>query len=256
MSNGLTLWAEREVQIVKDFWSKKEDPTEGEYSIKCAEKALELYKQLCSQGHSGESVSQTVAILNRMVETMPLSKITEDEKEWNLVSDKTEEGTNIYNSEGKLVSERKEICLYQSARMSSLFKNITKEGKVYYNDFNRYVCIDINTRNTFGSKLVEEILDGIYPIKMPYYPTREKYKIFCEDFDSIKAEVGTWDTKAVLYLITPKYERIEINRFFKDENYKLVEITSEEFNDRKQRYMKILEELKRQKYIKKNESRA
>ena len=48
---------------------------------------------------------------------------------------------------------------------------------------------------------------------------------------------GDWDTTAVLYVIKPNGERVEINRYF-DEAGDTREITKEEYQEREKQFIK------------------
>ena len=81
---------------------------------------------------------------------------------------------------------------------------------------------------------------------MPYYPLNKPYKIYTEDFLTEKGH-GDFDTRAYFYILTPKGDKVIINRFFKEveveniEEYKYSsyhptvwkEITEDEYNIRK-----------------------
>lgn len=67
---------------------------------------LELMTVFCSQGHSGGSAMQTLAMFNLLIQGRPLSPLTFEEKEWNLVGEiETDDGP----------------C-WQNCRCSSIFK--------------------------------------------------------------------------------------------------------------------------------------
>lgn len=121
----------------------------------------------------------------------------------------------------------------QCPRMSSLFREETLDGKVTYSDINRYYCIDIHNPNaTYSNGTANRIIGEMFPIKMPYYPQKGKYKVYAEDFLT-DAKNGDFDTKGFFYCITPQGERVEINRFFAEKDHKWVEISKEEYEKRK-----------------------
>lgn len=60
-------WAKREVELA----CQKENPNrkdgEFDYGCACYESALKAFESLCEDGHSGLSIGQTAAILNRLI---------------------------------------------------------------------------------------------------------------------------------------------------------------------------------------------
>lgn len=207
-------WSEREVEIA----CKKENPNrkEGEFDYGCAcyESALKAFKSLMQDGHSGMSIVFTKNILNRLIEGKPLTPIEDTEDVWNEIS------------------ESNEVKKYQSNRMYSLFKTVTKEGKISYNDIDRVVCVDLNNpKNCWHSGLADRIINELYPITMPYYPGKA-IKVYCEDllFDE---KNGDFDTVGIINAILPAGDIIEIKRFFKEEENDYKEISYEEYLERK-----------------------
>jgi len=80
----------------------------------------------------------------------------------------------------------------------------------------------------------------MFPIVMPYMPGKP-IKVYCEDFLTDKKN-GDFDTVGIFYAIKTEngqQERIEINRFFRepegDEEKKWIEISKEEYDERKSR---------------------
>ena len=122
---GMKEWAEREVQIA----CKRENPDrkEGEWDYGCAcyDSALKAFNSLMEDGHSGMSIEFTKQILNRLIDGKPLTPIEDTEDVWNCITDR-----------------REDYETYQCNRMSSLFKDIYKDGTVKYSDINRVICVD------------------------------------------------------------------------------------------------------------------
>lgn len=209
-------WARREVELA----CKRENPDrkEGEFDYGCAcyESALKAFESLCDDGHSGFSIQMTRQILNRLLLGKPLGAIKDTDDVWNEV---------CFN--------RDDSVSYQCKRMSSLFKYVYKNGAVEYHDTNRFVCFNIDSPCVgYRSGFANRIFDKMYPITMPYFPDDEPYKIYCEDF-LVDPKNGDFDTYAILYLITPSKERVDINRFFKEEGGDWVEINLDEYLRRK-----------------------
>lgn len=219
---SMTEWARREVEIA----CKRENPNrvdgEWDYGCACYESALKAFESLMADGHSGFSISMTKQILNRLIDGKPLTPIEDTEDNWNEVT-----------------LSRDEYTSYQCKRMSSLFKDVYKDGTVKYTDINRSYCTYINSNVTYHSRLEKKIINEMFPITMPYYPTTTPYKTYGEDFLT-NSENGDYDTVGIFYIIKPDGEKIDINRFFKgDKDDKdWVEITKEQYDERKVRAIK------------------
>lgn len=212
---SMTTWAENEIKLA----CKKENPDwDGksfDYGCNCYQSALKAYKSLCEDRHSGFSFNATKNILIRLINSLPLTPIEDTEDVWC--------GVDIQS----------EYSMYQCSRMCSLFKYVYKDGTVKYHDVDRVVAIDENGLGYSGS--VCNIVDEMFPIKMPYYPTVGKYKLYTREFlaKGFINDDTDFNTRAVLYCIKPDGERIEINRYFADgEGNKMVEITHEEYLER------------------------
>ena len=222
MSN-MSDWAEREVAIA----CKKENPNkkdgEFDYGCACYESALKAFKTLCDDGHSGLSMKITQSILNRLINGHPLTPIEDTYDVWEKVAQDKDMG----------------YWAYQCKRMSSLFKDVYDDGTVKYDDINRSYCVNIhNPNDTYSSGLVRRIINKMFPITMPYIPSKP-IKVYCEDFLTDKKN-GDFDTVGVFYALkteNDKQEKIEINRFFRapkdNEERDWVEISKEEYMLRK-----------------------
>ena len=189
---------EREAENNPNGWS---------YGCSCYESALKAFESLCNDNHSGYSWSITTNILKRMCAGLPLSPITE--------SDFKKEDGGYY---------------HQCPRMSSLFRDELPNGEIVYSSVNRYYCFEKNDpNNTFIGGGVRDILDKMFPITLPYYPSANKYKV-CVETSLINPRNGDFDTRAIWWIQTPEGERVEINRFFTEIDRKWVEITKDEYD--------------------------
>ena len=119
----------------------------------------------------------------------------------------------------------------QCPKKSSLFKEIYSDGKVIYNDIERVCCECIDNSSSFYSNQVTRIIDEMFPITMPYYPTVKPYRVMTQDF-LVDESMGDFDTRAVFYVVTPGNERIEINRYFKEDKNGWIEISKNEYQER------------------------
>lgn len=201
-------WAEREIELA----CKKENPNwDGksfDYGCACYQSALKAYKSLCEDGHTGLSFNLTKNILIRLMEGLPLKPINDDD----FISDEyTMYESPEYLKENGLKSE------LQCPRMSSLFRKETLDGKITYSDNERVVFHDDNGDGWWHSGYAQKIVDEMFPITMPYYPSGEKYKVYGETFYMVDGEDKTAETRdfnliKIYYIITPDNERIEVNR--------------------------------------------
>lgn len=223
---SMTDWAKREIELACKHENPDWDGKEFDYGRACYQSALKAYNCLMEDAHSGMSFSFTKNILIRLMEGLPLRPITDED---------------FFDNKGEVICFETEEDLRkrglkshtQCPRMSSLFREETLEGKVIYSDIDRDYCIDVHNQNiTYSNGTASRIIDEMFPIKMPYYPQKGKYKVYAEGFLT-DAKNGDFDTKGFFYCITPQGERIEINRFFAEKDNKWVEISKEEYEQRK-----------------------
>lgn len=214
-------WAEQECRIA----CKKENPDfnfdseDFDYGCNCYKSALKAYKSLCEDDHSGASFNFTKIILERLMDGQPLTPITDEDFEG---------GVSIFSD--KDLASRGLKSEIQCPRMSSLFRKETIDGEVTYNDLNRAYCIDIEKPSDTFSSSADNIVDELFPIKMPYLPEKGKYKVYVQKFLTDKKN-GDFDTRGVIYLITPDGKRIDINRYYTEKNGEMVEISKDEYDE-------------------------
>ena len=217
---GMYEWAEQECRLA----CKKENPNfdfdsdDFDYGCSCYKSALKAYKSLLEDEHSGMSFSFTRNILDRLMRGEPLTPIIDDD---------FKDGHIIYDTDD-LASMRLKSEI-QCPRMSSLFRKETIDGKVTYHDLDRAYCIDIEKPSETFSCSATDIVDELFPIKMPYLPKREKYKVYVQTFLTNKKN-GDLDTRGIIYIITPDGKRIDINRYYTEKEGKLVEISKDEYD--------------------------
>lgn len=209
-------WAKREVEIA----SKRErgdnpDSEDWDYGVACYEGALEAFKVLCNQGHSGASICFTKQILNRLIDGKPLTPIEDVEDVWNY--------THTDGANGKH---------YQCKRMSSLFKDVAEDGTVTYKDVNRCYCVsEDNPTVSWHNGFVGKIYSDLFPLTMPYMPSNRADEIVCSELLT-DPKNGDYDTMAILYINRANGERVEVNRYFKEGDTSFIEITLEEYKER------------------------
>lgn len=215
---SMTEWAENEVKIA----CKKENPNwngkDFDYGCSCYQSALKAYKSLMEDDHSGASFAITRNILERLLNERPLTPIEDNEDVWNEI---------------KGFSDKSDETVYQCNRLSSLFKTVNKNGSVSYGDNSR--CIRIDEKGYgYSSGFVSRIVDEMFPITFPYYPEKDRYKVYTKSFiaKGFEGDNGDYNTEAILYCITPNGKRIEINRYYGEKDDNMIEITKEEYEKR------------------------
>ena len=208
-------WAKNEVAIAskRERGDKPED--EWDYGCACYDSAMRAFESLLGDGHSGMSIGITKNILNRLIDGKPLTPIEDIEDEWeyrHVDSDGTE--------------------YYQCKRMSSLFKKIAQDGTVTYSDINRYYCTnEENPHVSWHNGFVAKIYNEMYPLTLPYMPNSRPDVIVCEEL-LIDRKNGDYDTLAILYIKKADGERVEVNRYFKENDVSFTEISHEEYKER------------------------
>lgn len=218
-------WAENECRLA----CKKENPdyifdsNDFDYGCSCYKSALKAYKSLLEDEHSGVSFGFTKRILERLMNNQPLTPITDAD------FFSVERGTEVYPLESNEYLKKHGLkSELQCPRMSSLFRTETLDGQVSYHDIDRYYYVDIeNPSDTYGTSA--DFLDKMFPITMPYKPEKGKYVIYAQTFLS-DAKNGDFDTRGIIYMETPKGERIDIDIYLTEKDGKMTEITKEEYN--------------------------
>ena len=84
----------------------------------------------------------------------------------------------------------------------------------------------------FSNGFMTRLVDKIFPITMPHLPAGKKYRVFSEDF-LVDPKNGDYDTVGYHYILTPNDKKVELNRYFKEEDGKMVQIEKAEYEERK-----------------------
>lgn len=213
-------WAKREIELACKRERSGKDQNEWNYGAACYESAYKAFKSLMEDEHSNCSIGLTMSILKRLVQCKPLTPIEDTPDIWHEVGfDNTDLVKHL-----------------QCSRMSSFWKYIYPDGTIKYVDNDRVVayCIDHPTVG-WHNGLIARLIHEIFPITMPYYPESTPYKVYIYQ-GLTDPKNGDWDTTAVLYVITPDGERVEINRYFDDTDDSR-EITKEEYKEREKRFV-------------------
>ena len=204
----LIEWAEKEIELA----CASED--EDEYGCACYESALKAFRSLYADGHSGFSIQMTKHILNRLIDGKPLTPIEDTDDIWHEIWFNSDKST------------------YQCSRMSSLFKDVYRDGTIRVRDNDRIVCVDIdNPSATYYNGFVASIIDDMFPITMPYTPSDKPLRVYCESFLT-DPKNGDFDTVGIFYIQKPNGEKVEVNRYFKEAGDGWEEIRIAEYEDR------------------------
>ena len=211
------IWAKREVELAKNEALKsRSDNCSAHYICECLNSALKAFNSLIEDGHSGASVEQTLMFLQRLVRGFPLTPIDEDTT-W-VKSNVSESGT----------------ITYQCARMTSLFKDVDREGNITYSDVHRVVCVNKDDLQApvWYNGFVSKIVNSIYPIKFPYYTSSDPIIAYVSEHTTSVTE--NFDTMCIDSVKLNSGETVEVKRFFKEDPNinSWVEIDEEEYNRR------------------------
>ena len=211
------IWAKREVELAKNEALKLgSDNCSAHYICECLNSALKAFNSLREDGHSGASMEQMLMFLQRLVRGFPLTPIDEDTT-W-VKSSVSESGT----------------ITYQCARMTSLFKDVDKEGNITYTDVHRVVCVNKDDLKApvWYNGFVSKIVNSIYPIKFPYYTSSDPIIAYVSKHTTSLSE--DFDTMCIDSVKLDNGETVELKRFFKEDPNinSWVEIDEEEYNRR------------------------
>ena len=225
--------AEKEVKILeKKLW--KEHPellfVWGE-ALKVYNLIISKYPHIFNNRDFGERVLNNI---QELLSKLPLTSIKEENADWQEIPN------------GALTKMRKANVVekYHSNRLSSLFKEVYKDGHIEYHDNYRVTTENFITGTEYVFGLSNLIYDEMYPIKMPYNHKSEwGAKVYIHDFVSdTEDKESNFDTVAVLFAKEPGGKIVSINRYFrvpKDDEEPTygnwVEIKFSEFADRVRR---------------------
>lgn len=215
--DSTAYWAAKEVELaIQSEKEAAEGTDDWQYGVGCYKSALRAYKSLARDNHSGFSIGITKSILNRLIDGRTLTPIEDTPDIWN-----------------EIPSNKDGVKEYQCKRMSSLFKRVKEDGTVSYSDIDRAYGVNVDSpKSSFTSGLIRDLIDTIAPISMPYLPLSKRYRVRCEEF-LFDPKNGDYDTVAYLDILTPDDKLIELNRYFKEEDKKMVPIEKAEFEERK-----------------------
>ena len=209
----MTTWAEKEIELACKRENPDWDGKSFDYGCSCYQSALKAYKSLMSDGHSGMSFGFTKGVLMRLMNGLPLSEITEKD---------------FYDAQPIEINKEEHYVMKQCPRMGRLFQTKYDDGTVKYSDVDRVICYQEGKDYAVGNGMMTKLVDEMFPITLPYYPPVYNYKVYYKEL-LIDPKNGDYDTVAVMYLINPVGERVDINRYWTEKNGELVEIGKEEY---------------------------
>lgn len=223
------LWAENEVKLACKRETPDWDGKSFDYGCECYQSALRAYdvaqEVLEKDNHSGYSYAITISILKHLLDGTNLTPITDE--------DFGEDYSPDWISK----------CGYKSisdcTRLTSLRRYKDDDENVFYYDNHRVVGVDVeNPSNVYHSKVCSDIVDNLYPIKMPYIQNNKPYKVYTQTF-LVNKEHGDYDTRAILYIedptgkklnFVPKYYTVG-NNLDSNSNDEWVEISKGTYNE-------------------------
>lgn len=194
-NNPMLTHVEKEVEKTCKKINPNWDGESFDYDCSCYKSALKAYKSLMEDNHSGVSWSFTVNILKRMVDCLPLTPITDED-------------FNVPNLNSHEING---VISKQCPRMASLFRYEKKDGSITYHDQNRQYCYNIEFPSEKFFCKEGDIVDDLFPITMPYYPTGKTFKVGIKEF-LCDSRNGDFDHKSIEYVITPDNEKIIIKK--------------------------------------------
>lgn len=215
-------WAENEIRLAcareKEMCENEPEVKSGvetsmaDYGCGCYQSALNAYKSLMNDEHSGMSFSITAGILKRLLDGFPLTPIKDEPEIWGMsYSDGTRE-------------------TYQCTRMFSLFKTVDKKtGRITYSDVERSVCVD-ERGITYHNGFVDRKLDELYPITLPYMP-RGRYYVYVSECDT-EGKPGCFDTMSIQRVKKPDGTVDVLGWHYKETPDGWLRISDAEYQDR------------------------
>lgn len=121
-------------------------------------------------------------------------------------------------------------------------EDVYPDGTVKYHDTDRYYCIKWDDPNLcWHNGFIGKIYSEMFPLTMPYMPSNKADVIVCDELLTDRKN-GDFDTLAVLYIQRSHGEKVEVNRYFKEGEKSFIEISPEEYEERKKMHEKRQEQ--------------
>jgi len=220
---NMRSWAENEVEIAKKV-------NNDEYYGLCLDSALKAYNCLMEDGHSGMSIGITKDILDRLIDGMPLSPITEKDFEEQIA------GVNLPEENPKWLTKMGLKSSIQCSRMPHLFREESLDGKITYTDVDRVVCYEEGKRTPFYCGMATRFVDKLFPITLPYDGI-DKYKVTVVE-ELLDDTNGDFDTIKITSIQKNNENPIPFAKYFHEFDGEMKEISLDEYIGLKQKYEK------------------
>lgn len=219
---SMIKWAEREIAAACKRENPNWDGKSFDYGCSCYQSALKAYKSLMDDGHSGFSFNMTKNILEKLLDEIPLSPITDDD----FFADKYESLESDKNLKSRGLKSH-----IQCPRRSSLFREEDLEGNIKYKDIDRYYCIDAEKPSNTFSSATANFIDELYPIKMPYVPSSTSFKVYVREWLTDKAH-GDFDVVEVIGYRDQQDQWHDYSKLIYDDGYGIHTITDEDIKQK------------------------
>lgn len=240
--NPLLQWAENEVKLACHHENPDWDGKSFDYGCACYQSALVAFEALCGVGHSENSWYETVHILERLCHHLPLTPITIRDFGYipgvspEMVDPKTGATLALARIPATLAWESEDGTLnYNCERNSGIYLKVRPDGTYMISDVNRIVCVNIECLDdTYNSGTGNMIVNEMFPISLPYYPSKNRYEVYIRTFLT-DPTMGDFDTKEVVYVKKPNGEKVPVNRYFHEykteKGSEFREITKEQYDE-------------------------
>lgn len=208
-------WVKKEINsFLKEKSSKGKSMSSDDI---CWVKALNILKKLAEK--EDWNLLGVLAYLNittnRLTEARPLTPIIGEENEWTFAFYSGDNGKDK---------------VYQSKRYSPLFKCVKENGDIQYTDGDRYRNFDADADNPnnivyIPDKLMQNLVDEMFPIEMPYYPHNNPYLVKAENIETTPR--NSFIIK-IEYILDAFWVKHNVDRYFLiDLDHNFTEISKE-----------------------------
>ena len=206
----LDNWAENEIGLACETAKNK-------YYEGCYKKVYEAFMSIMNDKSSCMcNMDFAEDTFRRLINDMPLTPI--EDSDFYLPSN--------MRPVDKYVLERRGLkSSIQCPRMIGLFKEELQDGTIVYRDIYRALSVE-EGKPLLRTFLVSNAIDMIFPITMPYMPSLSNYYAYT---DTVLSKDMRMKAVHIQFVITPAKRKVDVDRYFKLEGAKCVEINKEEF---------------------------
>lgn len=118
---------------------------------------------------------------------------------------------------------------------------INKEGGTETDSTFEVECKWDDPNLCWHNGFIGRIYNEMFPLTMPYMPSNKSDVIVCDELLTDRKN-GDFDTLAVLSIQRSNGEKVEVNRYFKEGEKSFIEISPEEYEERKKMHEKRQEQ--------------